>query len=169
MQNNYNYKSNNKQQSYQPVWVHMKRLAQYRALLVPVFCWKIDIFFRRVPLLLNLSTTELCCRRKLWASSVASTFQCVYAQSLQSCPTLCDPVDSSTPGSSVHGDSPGKNTGVGCQALLHSSFLLLPKSPFSGFGRTQGYHVLKPHCIILPQPWGGMSQWVTHRSLTCHE
>ena len=33
----------------------------------------------------------------------------------QSCPTLCDPMDYSPPGSSVHGDSPGKNTGVGCQ------------------------------------------------------
>ena len=28
----------------------------------------------------------------------------------QSCPTLCDPMDCSLPGSSVHGDSPGKNT-----------------------------------------------------------
>ena len=34
------------------------------------------------------------------------------------CPTLCDPVDCSPPGSSVHGESPGKNTGVGCHALL---------------------------------------------------
>ena len=34
------------------------------------------------------------------------------------CPTLCDPMDCSPPGSSVHGDSPGKNTGVGCHALL---------------------------------------------------
>ena len=32
--------------------------------------------------------------------------------------TLCDPVDCSSPGSSVHGDPPGKNTGVGCHALL---------------------------------------------------
>ena len=29
------------------------------------------------------------------------------------CPTLWDPMNSSPPGSSVHGDSPGKNTGVG--------------------------------------------------------
>ena len=36
----------------------------------------------------------------------------------QSCPTLCDTLDCSPPGSSVHGDSPGKNTGVGCHALL---------------------------------------------------
>ena len=40
------------------------------------------------------------------------------AKSLQSCPTLCDPMDCSPPGSSVHEDSPGKNTGVGCHFLL---------------------------------------------------
>ena len=40
----------------------------------------------------------------------------------QSCPTLCDPMDCSLLGSSVHGDSPGKNTGVGCHALLQGIF-----------------------------------------------
>jgi len=40
----------------------------------------------------------------------------------QSCPTLCDPMDCSPPGSSVHGDSSGKNTGVGCHALLQGIF-----------------------------------------------
>jgi len=38
------------------------------------------------------------------------------AKSLQSCPTLCDPIDGSPPGSPW--DSPGKNTGVGCHFLL---------------------------------------------------
>ena len=32
----------------------------------------------------------------------------------QLCLTLCDPRDCSPPGSSVHRDSPGKNTGMGC-------------------------------------------------------
>ena len=44
------------------------------------------------------------------------------AKSLQSCPTLCDPMDCSLSGSSVHGDSPSKNTGVGCHALLQRIF-----------------------------------------------
>ena len=35
----------------------------------------------------------------------------------QLCPTLCDSMDCSLPGSSVHGDSTGKNIGVGCHAL----------------------------------------------------
>ena len=45
------------------------------------------------------------------------------AKLLQSCPTLFDPMDCSTSGSSVHADYPGKNTGVGCHALLHGIFL----------------------------------------------
>ena len=39
------------------------------------------------------------------------------AKSHQSCPTLCDPIDGSPPGSHPW-DSPGKNTGVGCHFLL---------------------------------------------------
>ena len=34
----------------------------------------------------------------------------------------CDPMDCSPPDSSVHGDSPGKNTGVGCHAFLQGIF-----------------------------------------------
>ena len=44
------------------------------------------------------------------------------AKSLQSCPTLCEPVNCSPPGSSAHRDSPGKNAGVGCHALLQWIF-----------------------------------------------
>ena len=47
----------------------------------------------------------------------------VHAQLLQSCLTLRDPMDCSPPGSSVHGDSPGKSTGVGCHALLQGILL----------------------------------------------
>ena len=39
------------------------------------------------------------------------------AKLLQSCPTLCDPIDGSPPGSPIPG-IPGKNTGVGCHFLL---------------------------------------------------
>ena len=38
---------------------------------------------------------------------------------------LCDPMDCSPPGPFVHGDFPGKNTGVGFQALLQGN---LPNS-----------------------------------------
>ena len=42
----------------------------------------------------------------------------VAAKSLQSCPTLCDPIDGSPPGSPVPGILQAKNTGVGCHFLL---------------------------------------------------
>ena len=59
---------------------------------------------------------------------------CVLCLVAQACPTLCDPLDCSPPGSSVHGDSPGKNTGVGCHALLQGIFA------------TQGLNPSLPHC-----------------------
>ena len=40
----------------------------------------------------------------------------------RSCPILCNPMNCSPPGSSVHGDSPGKKAGVGCHALLQGTF-----------------------------------------------
>jgi len=43
-------------------------------------------------------------------------------------------MDCHLPGSSVHGDSPGKNTGVGCHALLQGIF------------PTQGSNPGLPHC-----------------------
>ena len=46
----------------------------------------------------------------------------VHAKLLQSCPTLWEPMACSPPGSSVHGNSPGKNTGVGSHFLLQGIF-----------------------------------------------
>ena len=42
----------------------------------------------------------------------------------QSCPILCDPMDCSLPGSSIHGNFPGKSTGVVCHFLLQGSLHL---------------------------------------------
>ena len=52
----------------------------------------------------------------------------------QSCLTLCDPMVCSSSGSSVHMDSLGKNTGVGCHAVLQGIF------------PTQGSNQGFPHC-----------------------
>ena len=41
----------------------------------------------------------------------------------QSCLTLCNPMDCNPTGSSVHGDSPDKNTGVSSHSLLQGIFL----------------------------------------------
>ena len=50
----------------------------------------------------------------------------------RSCLTLYDPMDCSPSGSSVHGDSPGKTTEVGCHALLQGNLPnpgIKPRSP----------------------------------------
>ena len=70
----------------------------------------------------------------LVSPSVRWTWYCVLCLVAQSCPTLCDPMNCSPSGSSVHGDSPGKNTRVDCHALLHRIFL------------TQGSNPGLPHC-----------------------
>ena len=54
---------------------------------------------------------------------------CEHAQSLQSCLTLCNLMNCSLPGSSVHGNSPGKNTGVGCHAFVSGIFLTQEANP----------------------------------------
>ena len=45
------------------------------------------------------------------------------------CPTLCDPMDYSWPGSLCTWDFPCTNTGVGCHFLLHGIFLTQGSSP----------------------------------------
>ena len=52
----------------------------------------------------------------------------------QQCPALCALMDYRLPGSSVYGDSLGKNTRVGCHALLQGIF------------PTQGLKPGLPHC-----------------------
>ena len=51
------------------------------------------------------------CKLLYYAAAAAA------AKSLQSSPTLCDPIDGSPPGSPVPGGT-DKNTGVGCHFLL---------------------------------------------------
>ena len=47
---------------------------------------------------------------------------CCYCLVTKLCQTLCNPMDCNLPGSFVHGDSPDKNTGEGCHALLQGIF-----------------------------------------------
>ena len=75
----------------------------------------------------------------------------------QSCPTLSDPMDCSPQGSSVHGDSPGKNTGVGCHALLQGIF------------PTQGLNPGLPHCkwILYQLSYQGSPNHHVYLDLFC--
>ena len=94
----------------------------------------IDCHFllQRIFLTQELNPCLLHCRQILYQLSYeGSPYICMYmclciyaaaAKSLQSCLTLCDPMVCSPPGSSVHVDSPGKNTGVRCHAFLQGIF-----------------------------------------------
>ena len=82
--------------------------------------------------------------------SLCSRFQyitqstCLMCLVTHSCLTLCDPVDCSPPGSSVCGDSLGKDTGVGCHALLVSyDYNQITVTQKPGSGRGQSPHVSK--------------------------
>ena len=46
----------------------------------------------------------------------------IHSSRVQLCPTLCNTMDYSPPGSSVHEDFPGKNTGVVYHFLLQEIF-----------------------------------------------
>ena len=62
----------------------------------------------------------------------------------QLCPILFNTTDCSLPGSSVHGDSLGKNTGMGCHALLQGIFPTKGSNP--------GLPLCKwIHCILSHQ------------------
>ena len=82
---------------------------------------------------------------------------CVVAQS---CPTLCDPMNCSPLGSSVHGDSPGKKTGVSCHALLQGIFPTQGLNPGLPYCRLILYHLSHQgspfysiHACLFPQSW----------------
>ena len=87
------------------------------------------------------------------------------AKSLQSCATLWYAMDCSLPVSSVHGDSPGKTTGVGCCALLQGIFPAQGWNPLLLCQTCTG-HLGSPYnlllCNKLPNEWFGLKQQPLH-------
>ena len=85
--------------------------------------------------MLSSSKIVVCTLSKIEVSHV---IYATAAQSLQSCPTLCDPIDGLLPGSSVPRIL--QNTGVGCHFLLQ-------------YGRLAGLHLIPliPFAISLVQ------------------
>ena len=66
---------------------------------------------------------------------------CVHVHSVTKlCPTLWDPMDCSPPGFSAHGDSPGKNIGVGGHALLQG--ILPTQGAYSDLPRWGGFFTI---------------------------
>ena len=64
----------------------------------------------------------------------------------------------SPPGSSVHGDSPGKNTGVGCHALLQEIFPIQGLNPGLPDCRRILYH-LRYHSIFIDWRYSVNLRW----------
>ena len=81
----------------------------------------------------------------------------------QSCPTLCDSMDCSPPGSSIHGDSPPKSTGVGCHAFLQGIFPTQGSKPGLPHGRWILYclsHQGSPRILKwVAYPFSSGSSW----------
>ena len=69
---------------------------------------------------------------------------CVLCLVTQSCLTLWDFMDCKPPGSSIHGDSPGKNNGVGCHNLLQGIFQTQGSNPSLLHCRWILYHLSHP-------------------------
>ena len=93
--------------------------------------WSIFVFFSSQQCAWHIIKTYLLRGRRHGNNTADSAYsQSVYVGA-RSCLTLCDPLDSSPPGSSVHGDSPGKNTGVDCYVLLQGIFPIQRLNPLS--------------------------------------
>ena len=58
---------------------------------------ELPVFYSNFPLAIYFTYGNVCFHVAAAAAAAAA------AKSLQSCPTLCDPIDGSPPGSSVHG------------------------------------------------------------------
>ena len=69
----------------------------------------------------------------------------------QLCLSLCDPIDYSSLGSSVHGDSPGKNIRMGCHALLQENFPNQGLNPGLLHCRQNLFHLGHQESPQLPQ------------------
>ena len=86
-------------------------------------------------------------------SSYLSMCVCSVAQS---CPTLCNPMNCSLPGSSVHGDSPGKNTGVNYPVSSRESSLPRDRTCiFHVSCAVDGFFTTEPPymCYLFWQAW----------------
>ena len=73
---------------------------------------------------------------------------------VKSCLTLCDPMDCSLAGSSVHGDSTGKKPGGGCHSLLQGIFPIQGWNPGLLHCRQILYHLSHQGSpvITIPRP-----------------
>ena len=99
------------------------------------------------------------CRFRPWRVEALNLFFLLSTTTMKkvkvkSCLTLCDPMDCSLAGSSVHGDSTGKNPGGGCHSLLQGIFLIQGWNPGLLHCRQILYHLSHQESPIttIPRP-----------------
>ena len=81
------------------------------------------------------------------------------AKSLQSCPTLCDPIDSSPLGSTIPGILQArKNTGVGCHFLLQCMKVKRESEVTQSCPNSPRPHGLHPPRLLRPWDFPGKSR-----------
>ena len=102
------------------------------------------------------------CYGKLWQTCAVLCLDAL------SCLTLCNPMDCSLPGSSVHGNSPGKNTGVGCHSLLQGIFPTRGSNPGLLHCRRILYHLSQQRSPTIldwvAYPFSRGSSWPGNRT-----
>ena len=110
------------------------------------------------------------CKKATWSFGV-----CMLSQS---CLTLCDPMDCNPPGFSVHGESPGKNIGMGFHALLQGIFLTQELNPGFQYCEWILYHLShqgSPRILewvaypfsrgsSQPRNWTKVSWWILYQT-----
>ena len=72
-----------------------------------LYSYKITVKYPQGQNLWKSLKSRIMQRKELKCNAIATVCVCLVTQS---CPTLCNPMDCSLPGSSVHGESPGKST-----------------------------------------------------------
>ena len=115
---------------------------------IPTLLWESPGVLVLVRFLQKNRTNRVCvsrCRRvdiKLCIYIYISTSFCsLLCLMAQSCPTLCDLTDCNLTGTSIHGDSPGKNAGMGCHFLLQVIFPAQGSNPGLPHCRQILYHL----------------------------
>ena len=135
-----------------------------------VFLWGVDCLeyssqlllpFRHCYYFLSLNLKTSCIVGSIQVSSIKTVSWhhlrysvCVHAKSLQSCPTLCNPMDCSPPGSSVHGTFQART--LEWVAISYSNSYAWEYTTFQAPFIRETFLL---HCMILKPLWKSLGHW----------
>ena len=107
-----------------------------------LLAWTCLTFYPRTYLSINVSIHLATCHFMSNYSQWSARLCCAALRLVpRSCLTLCDPMECSPPGSSVHGESPGRHIGVGHHVLLQGIFPTQGSNPSLLHCRRILYHL----------------------------